>query len=318
MADEPHPEVQEVLALVEALDMPETHELDPPAAREQFAARTTQGGPAAEVAAVEDRTLPGPDGPLDARVYTPAGDGPHPVLAFFHGGGFVLGSPDTHDDLARALCAEAGRVVVSVDYRLAPEHPFPAAVHDAYHATAWLSAHAEKVDGDPGRVAVAGDSAGGTLAAVVSLLARDRRRGEAALPEALPDPPDVERQVLFYPATRYGVERADRDEEYLLTAADQRYFRERYLRDPLEGYNPYAYPMAARDLADLPPATVVTAGFDPLADEGAAYAERLADDGVAVAHHGYDAMVHGFASMLTEPGRVERSWDAVRAVADDL
>lgn len=318
MADEPHPEVQQVLELMAAMDVPETHELEPEEARELFEMRMTQGGPAAAVAAVEDRTIPGPDGDVGVRIYTPSGEGPHPVLAFFHGGGFVLGNPATHDDLARALCDEAGRVVVSVDYRLAPEHPFPAAVLDAYHATAWLAENAAEVGGDPDRLAVAGDSAGGNLAAVVALLARDRRRGDAAFPRDLPDPPAIERQVLVYPATRYGEAPPDRETEYLLTDADMAYFREQYLRHPMDGYSRYAYPSAARDLSDLPPATVLTAGFDPLCEQGTAYADRLAADGVDVTTREYEDMVHGFVSMLADPGRVSRSWAAVEAIAADL
>lgn len=192
MADSPTPAVQAVLAWLESSDRPALHELDPAAAREAMDA-LARPEPITEVGSVTDRTIPGPAGDLPVRVYVPASDGPHPVVVFFHGGGFVVGSLDGYDDPCRLLTSAAEAVVVSVDYRLAPEHPFPAAVEDAYAATEWVAAHAGDLPGeaDAGRLAVAGDSAGGTLAAVVSLAARDR------------DGPHVDAQALIYPSVDF-------------------------------------------------------------------------------------------------------------------
>ncbi|MFT4889253.1 MAG: acetyl esterase [Halobacteriales archaeon] len=235
------------------------------------------------------------------------------MIVYFHGGGFVLGGLDTHDDTCRVLCNAAEAVVVSVDYRLAPEHPFPAAVEDAYAATEWAAAGAASMDGDPERVVVAGDSAGGTLAAAVSLLARDRAdRGEPA--------PDVAYQVLFYPSTAVEGEfpsRSENAEGYFLETADLRYFRDHYLAHELQAYNRYAFPMEACTLAGLPPATVVTAGFDPLRDEGRAFADRLDAAGVDVTSRNYEDVIHGFVSLLGQY-ELSRARQAIEDVAADL
>ncbi|PSP77853.1 alpha/beta hydrolase [Halobacteriales archaeon QS_1_68_20] len=285
-AEAPHPDVQQVLDLVEAA--PDVHELPPAEARMAFEAAFPEGEPAAEVGAVEDRTIPGPAGDLPVRIYEPRGGASAPPVVYAHGGGFVLGDLDTHDDTCRVLCEAAETVVVSVDYRLAPEHPFPAAVEDVYAATEWVEANLAD-----GGVAVAGDSAGGTLVAVTTLLARDRRRrGESA--------PEIVYQGLLYPATDVELYPSVTENAggYFLTAEEMAYFHDHYLSHELHGHNRYAFPTAARDLSGLPPATVVTAGFDPLRDEGAAYAERLADAGVEVTFRNHEDMIHGFASML--------------------
>lgn len=305
-APAPHPEAQQLLDLIEAADAPQIHELPPAEARAAFDSLFQAGEPAAEVGAVEDRTVPGPAGELPVRVYEPTAGPSGPAIVYVHGGGFVLGGLDTHDDTCRVLCEASASVVVSVDYRLAPEHPFPAAVEDVYAATEWVD---DEMDGG---VAIAGDSAGGTLAAVTALLARDRRRrGETA--------PEIGYQGLLYPAT--DVEpypsTAENAEGYFLTADGMAYFHDHYLRHALHGHNKYAFPMAARDLSGLPPATVVTAGFDPLRDEGAAYARRLAEAGVDVAFRNHEDMIHGFANVLGE-FELSRAHEALRALADDV
>ena len=309
-ADDIHPELRPVLDAMDAMDLTPFERHGPRGARHLVARlRRPAGEPA--VGAVTDRTVPGyepRDGdPVPVRIYRPAGDGPHPTVLFFHGGGFVFGDLDTHDDVCRHVCAGAEAVVVAVDYRLAPEHPFPAAVEDAYAATEWAATTPDEVGGD-GQVAVMGDSAGGTLAAVVTLLARDR------------DGPDVTHQTLVYPAVEPGQDRPSWAENLgagYLTAADFDWFADCYYGSDLHGANPYAHPMAAASHADLPPATVVTAGFDPLRDEGAAYADALADAGVLVTHRNYDDVVHGFFGMLADPS-LDRAHEAMADVTADM
>ena len=243
---------------------------------------------------------------IPARAYVPEGEGPFPTVAFFHGGGFVLGSLDGYDNCCRLLARRSECLVVSVEYRLAPEHPWPAALRDAYDATRWLSTNAERFSGDGSRLAVAGDSAGGNLSATVSLLARERGM------------PDIDSQVLLYPATAYMEPMASRAENgsgYFLTAADMVWFVENYLEDELDAYNPLAFPLQARDLSDLPPAFVLTCGFDPLRDEGIAYAERLSEAGVPVEHTNYESMIHGFLNM---EGIVDRAHDGIDEIAAHL
>lgn len=255
------------------------------------------------VGATDDGTIPGPDGDLPVRVYRPEGPGPYPTLLFFHGGGFVFGSIASDDGFCRRLTRATGAVVVSVEYRLAPEHPFPAAVEDTYAALEWAAENPDRLAAD-GHLAVAGDSAGGNLAAVVALLARDR------------DGPDVDYQILLYPGVgiREDQESVRENDGIVLTATDLAWFRDCYYGSDLHLANPYADPMAACDLADLAPATVVTAGFDPLRDGGVAYAEALAADGVDVTHRHHDDMIHGFA---TSP-EIDRAETAIDEVAADL
>jgi len=210
------------------------------------------------------------------------------VLVFFHGGGWVIGDLETHDVLCRQITAEAGIEVVAVDYRLAPEHKFPAAVDDAWAATKWVVANAGKLGIDPKRVAVGGDSAGGNLAAVVALLARDAGGPAIAL------------QVLLYPVTDFTTETGSYREcadGYLLTLDSMRWFFDHYLKSPAEAGDWRASPLRAPSHAGLPPALIVTAGFDPLRDEGEAYAKKLRAAGVRVDYICYGGMVHGFVPM---------------------
>ncbi|MFB6071599.1 MAG: alpha/beta hydrolase [Halobacterium sp.] len=310
MADEPSEGVQRVLAAMDAMDAPDVHELPPEEARalrEEFFANAD---PITDVGSVEDRTVPGPDGEIPVRVYAPDSDGPHPVVAFFHGGGFVLGDLDSHDAPCRVLASDADVVVVSVDYRRAPEHPFPAPVEDSYAVTEWLAANAGEVGGDPGRLAVAGDSAGGNLAAVVALAARDR------------DGPAVTHQALVYPVVdyrdRHYPSRVENAEGYFLTADSMAYFEDHYVPSWVHRPNPYLSPLAADSHADLPPATVVTCGFDPLRDEGVAYAEALESAGVSVSHHHFDDLIHGVMSMVVDPIDVPGGHEVLAAVSEDL
>lgn len=237
-----------------------------------------------------DITIAGPAGLIPARHYRPAGSSSAPLLVFFHGGGFVIGSLDTHDELCRLICRDAGVHVVSVDYRLAPEHPAPAAADDCYAAYSWSVLHAAELGADPARVAVGGDSAGANLAAVVSLLAR----AAGAAPPVL--------QLLIYPVTdlvndtRSKVLFAD---GFFLRKADMDWCRACYLNgSALSASDPRVSPLLADDLAGLPPALVLTGGFDPLRDEGAAYAEALAAAGVPVDHRRHGSLVHGFANFF--------------------
>ncbi|MFC4359140.1 alpha/beta hydrolase fold domain-containing protein [Halobium salinum] len=255
------------------------------------------------VGATVDRTIPGPAGDLDTRLYLPDTDGPFPTVVFFHGGGFVYGSIATHDWLCRHLTRESGCAVLSVDYRLAPEHPFPAAVEDAYAAVEWAAANPGAVGGT-GELAVAGDSAGGNLAAVVALMAAER------------DGPDLAHQTLLYPGV--GVENDQQSVRenagIVLSEADLDWFSRCYYVNDIHRRNPYADPTNAGDLSGVAPATVVTAGYDPLRDGGKAYAEQLVRDGVPTRYENYGDMVHGF---LTLRG-VDRTREAISDIGADL
>jgi len=305
MSGELHPLVEESLELRQ--ELPSLNELGPEGAREQLRAITADPGEPA-VGEVTEATVPGPTGEIPVRAYLPEGEPPFPTVAYFHGGGWVVGDLDTHDRTCRTLTDAAGCLVVSVDYRLAPENPFPAAVEDVYAATEWLGEHAGEFGGDPGRLAVAGDSAGANLAAVVSLMARDLGG------------PDVDHQVLVYPVVDDDVYESSREnrEGFGLDGQVGRWFDGCYITSEVHRANPYLYPMKACDHSGLPPATVLTAEFDPLRDEGIAYAERLAEAGVRVTQRNYEGMIHGFFSMLQEPFDLDAAHDAMDVVADDL
>ena len=240
--------------------------------------------------ATEDRHIPGPGGDLPVRVYTPPGAPPMAALVFFHGGGWVIGSIDTHDRICRELATGAGCIVVSVEYRLAPENRFPAATEDAYAATAWVVEHAAELGADPDRVAVGGDSAGGNLAAVTCLMARDRGG------------PQLRFQLLIYPGTDYVFDDESclqTSEGLVLSVAGMHWCIDQYMRNQDDVQNPYFAPMRAESLAGLPQALVITGEYDPLRDQGEAYARRLRSYGVPVNLRRYDGMVHAFLSMTT-------------------
>ncbi len=258
-------------------------------ARAAIATLSAAAGEGEAVARVENRTVPGPRGEIPIRVYTPEGRAPFPVLVYFHGGGWVIGNLETHDGVCRHLANAAGAVVVSVDYRLAPEHPFPASGEDAYAATRWVAANAAVIGGDAKRIAVGGDSAGGNLAAVVSLMARDRGG------------PPLVFQLLAYPVTdtpsANTASYRENAEGYFLTAKMMHWFWNHYCGKNPDLSDPYLCPLRARDLKRLPPALVITAEFDPLRDEGEAYAARLREAGIPATSKRYPGMIHGFFGM---------------------
>jgi acetyl esterase len=237
---------------------------------------------------VEDRKIPGPAGELPIRVYTPQGSGPFPVLVFFHGGGWVLCDLDSHDAPCRVLTNKVGCVTVSVDYRLAPEHKFPAGVEDCFAATKWVAAHAGELNVDANRLAIGGDSAGGNLSAVIAQLARDAGG------------PKIAFQLLIYPATEAELDTTSHKTftDYFLTKDDIIWFWGHYLRGPADRKDPRVAPALTKNLKGLPPALVITAEFDPLRDEGEAYGEKLRAAGVPVTVSRYEGMIHGFVSMF--------------------
>ena len=243
------------------------------------------------VARVEDRTVPGPAGDIPVRVYLPVEDGEtRPGIVYFHGGGFVICDLDSHDGACRRLANEVNAVVVSVDYRLAPEHRWPAAAEDAFAATQWAAAHAAELGIDADRLAVAGDSAGGNLTAVVAQMARDRGGPALAF------------QLMVYPVIDLSATRSEHASQtenargYFLTLDQMEWYRDQYLGDA-DGEAPYASPIKAGSLAGLPAACVVTAEMDPLRDEGEAYGRALRAAGVPVELHRAPGMFHGFFNM---------------------
>ena len=280
-----HPQAQLLIRAAEAAGVIPFDHQSPAEARAAMLAQTAAMGKPQPVAKVEDRHIPGPASDLPARIYTPLGDGPFATLVYFHGGGWVIGSIETHDGICRAIADVAGAIVVSVDYRLAPEHPFPAASEDAYAATRWVAEHAARLGAGDTRIAVAGDSAGGNLATVVCLMARDRGG------------PALAWQLLLYPITDYQLDTAsyrDYAEGHLLTRDAMAWFWRHYLSGGADREHPYVSPLRAPSLAGLPPALIITAECDPLRDEGEAYARRLAESGVPVTATCYPGMVHGF------------------------
>lgn len=280
------PQAKQVMEQLAALGFPPPHTVSPEQARSNARARPRAAGP--EVAQVEQRTIPGPASDIPVRIYTPVGTGPFPILAWFHGGGWVVGDLDGADATARHLAVGSGCVVVSVDYRLAPETKFPGPADDCYAATRWAVQHAAQFNGDPGRIAVGGDSAGGNLAAAVTLMARDRGG------------PSLAFQLLVYPVTHCSYTTNSYQsfaEGYMLTRASMQWYWDHYLKDAADANHPYAAPLLASDLSGLPPALVLTAECDPLCDEGAAYAQRLKAAGVPTTYSCYDGMIHGFFGM---------------------
>jgi acetyl esterase len=293
-----HPQAVAFLELLAELRVPPVEKLTPARARAQVA---PVPGPHRPVGRIEDREIPGPAGPLSLRIYWPSaaeGNGrPRPVIVFLHGGGWVLCNLDSHDAACRGLTNATDCVVVSVDYRLAPEHKFPAALQDSFAATQWVSEHAAELGADPSRLVVAGDSAGGNLAASVCLMAKDLGSFRPAY------------QVLIYPVADHAFETAsyrDFAEGYMLTRSAMMWFWDQYLARPEDGSHPYASPLRSPDLSGLPPALVLTAEYDPLRDEGEAYAARLKEAGVKVTSYRYNGMIHGFLRRIDVFDEAER------------
>ena len=287
------PQAQAFLEQLAASGAPPLHELSVAEARQVSVALFGVQGDSEPVGAVANRMIPGAAGEIPARIYTPRGTDPFPILVYFHGGGWVIGNLEAYDATCRALTNAARCIVVAMEYRLAPEHQFPAAPEDCYAATQWVAAQATAIGGDPTRLALGGDSAGGNLTAVVAQMVRDR--GGPALCY----------QLLIYPATDLSYDRApyqsqrENAEGYLLTLDAMVWFQNHYLRSPADGSNPMASPLRADNLRGLPPAMVITAEFDPLRDEGEAYAVRLQEAGVPITLKRYDGMIHGFLSLGT-------------------
>jgi len=274
--------------------------------REQMLVGSCFLGRGDPVHAVEDHQAPGPAGPVAVRVYRPSADPALPALVYFHGGGWMMGSIATHDALCRNLASHAGVAVASVEYRLAPEHKFPAGLDDCYAATCWLADHAESLALRPDGIAVGGDSAGGNLAAAVTLMARQRGA------------PPLAFQLLIYPVLDFEFDTPSYRENangFHLTRGDMIWTWRQYLARELDGYTPLASPLREGDLRGLPPAMVLTAEYDPLRDEGEAYATRLAEARVAVTVKRYDGMIHGF---IRRPQQLNQAKTALADVAAAL
>lgn len=293
------PQIQAMLDA--AKDLPPMHTVPVEAARAGVERQFVTGLPKPEVGKVEERTIDGPGGPLRLRIYTPAGEGPFPLLAFYHGSGFCVCSLDTHDDMCRHLCRGSGAVVCSVDYRLAPEHKYPAGPDDCVAATRWAAEHAAELNADPNRIAIAGDSAGGNMAAVVALRLRDEGG------------PKLVGQLLIYPVTDHYTAETPSMTKHATGTGLMRdtmiWFWDNYLGDSTQAENSYVSPIRARDLSNLPPALVITAEYDVLCDEGESYAERLRQAGVPTRMTRYDGMNHGFFFWVDTVEKARRAMD---------
>jgi acetyl esterase len=303
-----HPEALAVLEIMDAQQGPPLASVGPVEARIGAAKRfKALGGESEALARVEDLRIPGTAGDIPARLYASERGGFRPALIYLHGGGWVIGNVDTHDPICRSLAKESGAVVVSVDYRLAPEHKFPAAVEDAHAATRWLGANAGRLGIDASRIVIGGDSAGGNLATVVAMRCRDGGG------------PPLAAQVLVYPVIDLGLSETtsyrELREGYFLGRDEMAWFAGHYLPSPEVARNPEASPLLARDLSRLPRALVITAEFDPLRDEGEAYAGRLRQAGVSVTLTRYPGMIHGFFVMR---GAISAGQQAIRQVAEFL
>jgi len=299
-------EVRAFLDYIKSLGGAPIHKLSPEKNRsgEKYLIRKAGMAPQ-DVAKVEERLIPVDDGEIALRIYTPGGVGPFPIFVFFHGGGWVIGDLDSVDAPLRMLVNSSGWIVVSVDYRLAPEHKYPVAVNDCYLATKWVAENAASFQGDSTKIAVGGESAGGNLAAVVTFKARENGM------------PFLCYQILIYPATDFVGDHPSWGKfgGTFLYRKDMEYFINHYVSNPEDRNSMYASPLLAADLKGLPPALVVTAGVDPLHDEGEAYARRLQEAGVEVTYHCYEGMIHGF---LVYGGMIKKAAELVELMAQTL
>ena len=301
------PQLKAYLDALEALGAPPLNSVPVDVARKMYekAAEQTRGEPP-ELLAVEELVIPGPESELKAWLYRPSEQQDLPLLVYFHGGGFTIGSLQSHDAVCRYLSKETECLVLSVDYRLAPEHKYPAAVEDAWAATCWAVNNAKKLGGDPDRVAVGGDSAGGNLAAIVCLMAREA--GD----------PQLACQLLIYPGIDMSCSLPSHDtfaDGYRLTRDLITWFYQAYFTKDDDVTDWRASPINAHSLAGLPPAFILSAGFDPLQDENKSYAYKLEAAGVAVVHSHYPDMIHGFVTM---PGILSQAREALRECAAEL
>ncbi len=302
------PQIIDFLNLLAEMNVPPFESMTPSEARE-LAIEGFKGitFPREKLSCVENFEIPGPDREIRVRVYYPSGNKPFPVLMYFHGGGWVLDSLDTHDHVCRALCGGAGCIVVSVDYRLAPENKFPAAVSDCYQATRWVSENSDALEVDPSKIALGGDSAGANLAIAVSTTARDIGK------------PRISFQLLVCPVT--DLSSFDRDsykryaDGYFLTLGQMKWFKELYLESPDDVYDPKVSPLLARDLGGLPASLIITSEFDPLRDEGEKYAQRPQSQGIPVQCSRYNGMIHDFFLLL---GLVDRARYAMDEACNSL
>jgi acetyl esterase len=303
-----NPQVRALLDEFEKQGLPPFEQMSPTQARlVAMGFRDLQGEPE-DVAEVRDILVPGPAGALPVRLYHPSPGKSLPLVVYFHGGGWVIGDIEIVDKPCRALANASQCVVASVNYRVSPETKFPGPVEDCYSVTRWLAEHAQTVGANGRFVAVSGDSAGGNLAAAVALMARDRGA------------PTLSYQLLLYPVTTtaegntFASYRENAD-GYLLTKAGMVWFWDHYLASPSDGKNPYASPLQASDLSKLPPAMVITAEFDPLRDEGQAYAKRLKDAGVSVKSSHYEGLIHGFFWMA---GALDAGKQLIAEIGNEL
>ncbi len=299
-----HPQIEKVLEAMAQFDLKPIEALTPAQARVQMEAMAaSRKAETLPVARVENRTIPGPAGEIPVRIYWPNAEGVRPAIVYYHGGGHVIGSLDSHDLVARNLCGGAEAVVVSVDYRMGPEHRFPAAVEDSFAALEWVHANAASLGADPDRLGVHGDSAGANLAAVVALMARDKGA------------PKLRLQSLVYPVADFRME-TESYKKYatgcgILTADAMKWFRGHYLRTTDDALDWRASPVLAPNVAGVAPAIVIAAECDVLHDEGLAYGERLKAVGVPVERHEYAGMIHAFFGMMPN---VDDAMNAQRTV----
>ncbi len=307
-----HPDFTEVFEKKAELGIPTSSQVAPEGGRRLLDEAWEDAGvmddPPA-VGNVRGYPIPGPDGSIPVRIYTPEGSGPFPVVMWMHGGGWIRGDLGTPDTTCRMIARQAECTVVSVDYRLAPEHPFPAGLRDCYATLEWIDENPDVVLGDGDNLVVGGTSAGGNFAAALSLMTRDF------------EGPEITFQVLDHPVTDYLFDRRsyrENAEGFGLDAADMRNYWSHYLDDEIQGYHPYASPLRARDLSGLPPALVTTAGFDVLRDEGIAYAERLESAGVRVVHEHYPDIPHATIASSRLTQGFERAHDALEDITAQL
>jgi acetyl esterase len=297
------PEIRSLLEGMAAQGGPAMETLSAVDARQAAHGLDAIAGEPEAVSRVEDRKIPGRGGEIPVRIYVPEGNGPFPGVVFLHGGGWVICDLDTHDNICRAISKRAGAVVVSVDYRLAPEHRFPAALEDGFDATCWVADHAVALGIDPRKLVIAGDSAGANMATVIAIKGRDAKRPAIAL------------QVLVYPVTDLSsfdtASHREFGEDHFLTRPLMERFARDYLPSAADRKTPDASPCFAADLSGLPRALVITAECDPLRDEGEAYAKRLQDAGVSVTSTCYAGMIHPFLNFLGVTPSAHKALDEI-------